>query len=481
MNDTSAETYGEPQTPAEPRQFSTAAHPAKRVILSFGAHLCIRQNFSSIPFAAPKFTWYAMSDRRYRVLAIAAHPVQYMAPIFRRMATQPELDLHVAYCSLRGAEAGHDPEFGATIRWDVPLLDGYSWSHIPNRGSGAESFFGLFNPGLWRLIRQGQFDAVLCFTGYVNATFWLSLLAAKISKTAFLFGTDTVTLTPLDSRMWKRRFKQVFWPHLFRLADQVIVPSSGTLDLMLSLGLSRDRVTLTPYVVDNDWWLSASPQVDRAATRAQWGATPEDPVILFCAKLQPWKRPWDLLQAFDKANLANAILVFAGDGPLRSQLEAQALALGIAPRVRFLGFVNQTQLPAIYTSADLMVLPSSYDAFGVVVNEALLCGCPVAASDRVGATRDLIAPIVPQFVFPCGDITALAAILENALADRARLQSIARAALAHMRTWSPQRNIAATIDAIRIAVARLGHPSAAAITPAVVTDSTPAASTKLHE
>jgi glycosyltransferase involved in cell wall biosynthesis len=396
-----------------------------------------------------------MPDPRYRVLAVATHPVQYMAPIFRRMATHPALDLQVAYCTLRGAEAGHDPEFGANIQWDIPLLDGYSWSHIPNRGSGAESFFGLFNPGLWKLIRSGNYDAILCFTGYLNATFWIAYFAHRQSRSAFLFGADTTTLTPLDGRMWKRGVKRVVWPLLFRLADQVIVPSSGTRDLMLSLGLPEDRVTLTPYSVDNDWWIRQSAQVDRVAVRAGWGASSGDAVILFCAKLQPWKRPLDLLRAFAKANLSNGVLVFAGEGPLRAELESEAAALGVAARVRFLGFVNQTQLPAVYTSADLLVLPSVYDAFGVVVNEAMLCGCPVMVSDRVGAGRDLVAPVAPQFIFPCGNIDALAAILKDALADRTRLQSIARASVAHIQTWSPERNIAATVDAIRIAVARL--------------------------
>jgi glycosyltransferase involved in cell wall biosynthesis len=396
-----------------------------------------------------------MPDPRYRVLAVATHPVQYMAPIFRRMATHPALDLQVAYCTLRGAEASHDPEFGANIQWDVPLLDGYSWSHIRNRGSGAESFFGLLNPGLWNLIHRGNFDAVLCFTGYRNATFWISRIAAKLSKTAFLFGTDTTTLTPLDGRMWKRGVKRVVWPMLFRLADQVIVPSSGTRDLMLSLGLPVDRVTLTPYSVDNGWWIRQSAQVDRIAIRAGWGASASDAVVLFCAKLQPWKRPLDLLRAFAKAKLSNGILVFAGEGPLRAELESEAAALGVAARMRFLGFVNQTQLPAVYTSADLLVLPSVYDAFGVVVNEAMLCGCPVVVSNRVGAGRDLVAPVAPQLIFPCGNIDALAAILKDALADRTQLQSIARASVAHIQTWSPERNIAATLEAIQIAVARL--------------------------
>src|ERR1700726_581004 len=104
-----------------------------------------------------------MPDRRFRVLAIAAHPVQYAAPIYRRMGARPDVDFQVAYCTLRGAEAAHDPEFGATVQWHVPLLDGYRWTYVPNRGSGAESFLGLRNPGLGKLIREGRFDAVLCY------------------------------------------------------------------------------------------------------------------------------------------------------------------------------------------------------------------------------------------------------------------------------------------------------------------------------
>ena len=422
-----------------------------------------------------------MPDHRYRILAVAAHPVQYMAPIFRRMAAHPGFDLHVAYCSLRGAEAGHDPEFGATVQWDVPLLEGYAWSHIPNRGSGDESFFGLRNPELSKLIREGNFDAVLCFVGYVRATFWIAWRAAKTSNAAFLFGTDTTTLAPRDGRVWKSTVKRILWPRLFRLADQVIVPSSGALDLMVSLGLSAERVTLTPYSVDNDWWMQQSAAVDRSAARASWGASASDAVILFCAKLQLWKRPGDLLRAFAKASPSNALLVIAGEGPLRSELESEAAALGIAARVRFLGFVNQSQLPAVYTSADLMVLPSEYEPFAVVVNEAMCCGCPVAASDHVGAARDLVAPVRKELVYPCGDVAALAALLKSALADRELLASLGRAAVAHIQTWSPERNIAATFEAIEIAVARKGRRAKPSLADSTSSHNAPAAPQKLHE
>jgi glycosyltransferase involved in cell wall biosynthesis len=397
-----------------------------------------------------------LPDRRYRVLAIATHPVQYQAPLFRRMAARGDIDFHVAYCTLRGAEAAHDPEFGVTVKWDIPLLDGYVWTHVPNKGSGAETFFGLRNSGLWKMIREGNFDAVLCYVGYVRASFWIGRLAAMLSRTAFLFGTDSTTLTPRDGRMWKRRVKRFFWPFLFRLADQVIAPSSGSLGLMRSLGIPADRITLIPYVVDNDWWLAESARVDRAAIRGSWGASPRDTVILFCAKLQPWKRPLDLLRAFAKANIPDALLIFAGEGSLRRQLETQSAYLGISARVRFLGLVNQSQLPAVYTSADMMVLPSEYEPFGVVVNEAMLCACPVAASDHVGAARDLIVHGRTGFVFPCGNVEALAEILRQASADPASLSKMERVARARMESWSPRENIQATLEAVARGVSHKG-------------------------
>lgn len=395
-----------------------------------------------------------MSERQFRTLVVASHPVQYTSPLFRRFAQHPQLDFQVAYCSLRGAQPALDPDFGATVQWDVPLLDGYRWIEVPNRGSGSESFFGLRNPGLRNLIRQGRFDAVLCFVGYVRASFWIALRAARSAESAFLFGTDTTTLAPRDQRSWKRSVKALVWPRLFGLADQVLAPSSGTRDLFLALGIPGDRISLTPYSVDNDWWIDRAAQADRSATRATWQIPETDPVVLFCAKLQPWKRPLDLLRAFAKADVANSYLVFAGDGPLRSDLESTASSLGVASRIRFLGFANQSQLPAIYKSADLMVLPSDYEPFGVVANEAMLCGCPVLASDHVGAARDLVAPVASDFIFPAGSVEVLASLLQQALADRGRLASLGLAFSHRMRSWTPDHTVRATVDAIHRAVDR---------------------------
>ena len=395
-----------------------------------------------------------MTERRYRVLAVASHPVQYMAPIYRRMASHPRLELQVAFCTLRGAEDGYDTEFGRNVKWDVPVLEGYSWVHVANKGPGDESFFGLNNPGLWSLIRDGRFDAVLAFTGYRRASFWIAWWRARLSGIAFLFGTDAASLDSRDSKSWKRSFKRLSWPLLYRLATHVIVPSTATRDLMISLGLPAERVTLTPYSVDNDWWFAQSAAVDRAAVRNSWRVPVDAMVVLFCAKLQPWKRPMDLLRAFAMARLEDSYLIFAGTGAQKEELESEAASMGVTDRVRFLGFVNQTQLPGVYASADLMVLPSEYEPFAVVVNEAYCCGCPVVVSDRVGAGPDLVAPVDPNLIYRCGDVSGLAALLKSLILDSDRRAALGEAVRARIREWSPEANVSAVVTALDKAVDR---------------------------
>jgi glycosyltransferase involved in cell wall biosynthesis len=395
-----------------------------------------------------------MTERKLRVLTISSHPIQYGAPLFRIMAAHPKLDFQVAYCSLRGAEAGFDPEFGANVQWDVPLLDGYKWTHIPNRGKGSENFLAWRNTGLWKFIRQGNFDAVISHVGYVRATFWIAYLAARSVGIPFIFGTDASSIEPRDESKWKLAAKKIIWPAVFSLAGQVLTASSAGRDMMISLGFPADRVSMTLDTVDNDWWLKQANAADRDEVRRTLKFSPHEKIILFCAKLQPWKRPMDLLQAFASAAIPDAKLVFAGDGAQRAELEREAATFNISDKVCFLGFLNQSQLPALYKSADLMVIPSRYEPFGLVVNEAMLCSCPVVASDRVGSVRDLITHGETGYVYPHDDVEALAKTIRQAVEDPTRLNALRTNALERMHSWSPQVSAEALVDAVESAINR---------------------------
>jgi glycosyltransferase involved in cell wall biosynthesis len=408
-----------------------------------------------------EFTTDLPSSGGSRVLLVSSHVIQYAAPVFRLMGQRSDLDILVAYCSLQGVEPGPDPEFNVQVKWDVPLLEGYPWKHIPNRSPCPRlgQFFGLINTGLWSLVRKGKFDAVVVY-GYAYLSFWIAILAAKSAGVPLILATDSVRLySPRQGWWWKRWLKQPIVRFIYRrVADIVLVPSTATRQFIQSLGVPDDRIAFSHYTVDNRYFEQGAAGVDRNAVRRSWGIPPDAFVILFCAKLAPWKRPQDLLAAFAAAQngggaaLPTPYLVFAGEGSLRSRLETEARALGVEDRVRFLGFVNQSKLSEVYCASDVLVLPSAHEPWGLVVNEAMACGLPVVVSDRVGARLDLVIHGETGEVYPVGDVQSLARTLRTLLSDCAQMKRMGAAARKRIETWSYRESLEGFVEAVEKAV-----------------------------
>src|SRR5215831_16450090 len=232
-----------------------------------------------------------MPDPRYRVLVLATHVVQYASPLYRALSSDPRLETLVAYCSLQGSEPGFDPEFGVQVQWDVPLLDGYKWVHVPNKSlwPGLGHFWGLCNPGLWKLVRQGNFDAVVIYTGYMCASFWLALFAAKSAGVPVLISTDSTTLQSREAKRWKEWLKPFVLRRVYSFVDVIMAASNGAKKLALQLGVLEKRLRVIHCGMSKEAWLASNGKFDRAAVRANWGVPEDAPVVLYCAKLQPWK------------------------------------------------------------------------------------------------------------------------------------------------------------------------------------------------
>lgn len=386
-------------------------------------------------------------------LLVSSQPIQNAASL-QQMARNTRLDVLTAYCSLPDAKLWRDAEHLNKAAFDLPMLEGYDWTYVPNRSPLPRlgKFYGLINPGIIGLVAKS--DCCIIY-GHAYVSFWLAIATAKLLGKPVLLGTDATSLqSHFGAANWKSSLKKKLFPFLYnRVANLVLVPSTASRQFICSLGVAADRVALTPYVVDNDAIAAIAETADRRAIRAEWQIPESATVAVFCAKFIERKRPHDALRAFAQAGLTNSYLVMIGDGPLRDELHREAERLKISDRVRFIGMVKYSRLPEIYAASDVLVFPSEHEPYGLPVNEAMICGIPAIASDRVGASLDLIEQGKTGFVYPCGDEAALADILRTVLSDSQLLKQMGEAARRRIATWSPRENAEATVRAVEKALA----------------------------
>lgn len=190
------------------------------------------------------------------------------------------------------------------------------------------------------------------------------------------------------------------------------------------------EIEVIPNFVNCDVYTPLSPE-ERVAGRARYAANGEK-ILLHLSNFRPVKRTADVVRTFSRvAREIPARLLMIGDGPDRSAAEWIAHRKGIQDRVHFLG--KQDNVSAILPLADLLLLPSELESFGLVALEAMACRVPTIAT-RVGGIPELIDDGTTGLLFPVGDVDAMAAAAVALLKDSDRYQTMADAARTAART-----------------------------------------------
>jgi glycosyltransferase involved in cell wall biosynthesis len=288
---------------------------------------------------------------RPHVGVISEIPTPYRLPLYERIAARDDLDLEVLFCAAEEPDRPWD--VGAALE-RVPhrVLSGWS----PTVRTRAETFVYEINPEVVSVLRAAAYDAIV-IGGYSVFAEQAAIAYAKVTRTPYLLHSESHHLKP---RPWAvRAAKQVALRRVVGGAAAGLAVGSLSARYLESYGLDRGRIRIVPNTIDVD--------------------------------------------AFALAAEAPQVVV-AGDGPLAEQVAA-------SPAVTPLGFQTTERLIELYALADRAVVPSRAETWGVIVNEALACGCPVVTTDAVGAAYDLIEDGVNGYVVPVGDVAALAEAL----------------------------------------------------------------------
>lgn len=385
----------------------------------------------------------------YRLSIVTSHPIQYQAPLFRALAARPEIDLTVYFCSDMGLKPYTDPGFGTRFSWDVPLLGGYRHDFLRNLSPAPArgGFWRALNPGALRPFLPHAADAVMVH-GWALATNWLTFAAGISTRVPLLLRGETTGLS--EPPGVRGAVKRALLGSLFGRISGFLAIGSLNRAFYESYQVPSDRIYLAPYSVDNDRFQGlAQDLLPRRAILRQEQRIPEDAtVFLFCGKLSQVKRPLDLLEAFaGMPSRQSCYLVYVGDGALRGEIESRATDMGLH-NVRVTGFQNQSELPKWYALGDVLVLPSDFEPWGLVVNEAMNFGLPAIVSDQVGAAPDLVLNDATGLVFPAGDMASLSRSLQI-LAESPRLRAaMSERARDCIRQWG----IRETVEGILLAL-----------------------------
>ncbi|MFN2975626.1 glycosyltransferase family 4 protein [Terriglobus aquaticus] len=361
------------------------------------------------------------SSRPIRLAYVVSHPIQYQAPLLRELAADPSIDLCVFFCSDFSIRAYRDSGFGAEVRWDVPLTEGYRSVVLPRwRETTSPRTFAPIARGFLRHFARGlngqRFDAVWVH-GYSTVNSLHAILAARTLGIPVLLRAEP-WLADRPRSAWRLALKRLFFTGLRSLISAVLPIGTRNAEYWSYYFGARFPAFLVPYAVDNDRFAAQIAQQYLAAPESL-DLEPGRPVILFASKLQERKHCDDLLEAYllltaDMPADQQPHLLIVGDGEQMPMLRARVAAVN-APLVRFAGFRNQTELPGIFALSTVFVLPSRHEPWGLIVNEAMACGLPVIVSDEVGCAVDLVQNGANGFIVPARDIAALAEALRSVL------------------------------------------------------------------
>jgi glycosyltransferase involved in cell wall biosynthesis len=317
---------------------------------------------------------------------------------------------------------------------------------------------------VWKLLTEPCDAFIKCINGRFALP--VTYFIARLRNKPFVLWTGVwMTLqTP---------FHRLVFPltrHIYRNADAIVTYGQHVKGYLVSQGVAEHKIFVAAHAVDNAQYSGVVAETQVVQLRHRLGISQGQRVVLYLGRLEPSKGLTYLLEAFQTLVSDDAVLLFAGDGTDRERLRGWATELGMGDRIRFSNYVPTDETPAYYALAYVLVLPSITtnnfkEPWGLVVNEAMNQGCPVIASDAVGAAAGgLVQDGINGIVVPERDSHTLRSALQRLFDQpdlRERMSDNSRMIVSQ---WDNERMVLGFRRALDFVAGRIESPANAAST-----------------
>ena len=356
-----------------------------------------------------------------RVAIVTSVIAPYRIPVFNALAKFKEIDLTVYFLSpnRKGRE------------WLV------YWDEIEFNYRILKDYRESTNIGLmdsFRLLQDLQiksYDAIV-WGGYTFPAVWLALfLPRSLVGINILWSVSNAADKP---RSW---IYEGIKKQLVKRFDRWLAGGNAALQYMIELGAKRTEIYIAPNAVDNEFFTRNCKDVRENAALIKKREKYPPKLILFVGQITKRKGVIDLIKAYEQIASPKVGLVIVGDGPEIENYKDYCMKQDLR-NVYFEGFQQREKLPYYYGLADIFVMPSLSEPWGLVLNEALSCSLPAIASSIAGASHDLIIQGINGYTCPPGDHDGLARLLAKCLSRDANLEAMGKASRGIIEHITPE-------------------------------------------
>lgn len=286
--------------------------------------------------------------------------------------------------------------------------------------------------------------------GYNESKLLISYFIMKFLRINFAMWTDVPRLN-IKRPLIKKIVRSCFLKWLFQNARAIFTMGQPGIEAFKHLGCPEDKIRNLPCTVDLDapWRLSIEDREKGAVLRGQF-APQGGPILLCAGRLSPEKGFEVAIRAFaeylTEDSKRQAVLLLAGDGPQKKELEEVSNNFGLTGKVHFLGWMQPEDMKALYYIADALLHPARWEPFGVVILEAMVWGLPVLASNQTMAAVDRINSGENGFIHRVGEVEELAGQMRYVLDNRQKLSDMGKKARLKAEEWPVSRCVQTIID-----------------------------------
>jgi glycosyltransferase involved in cell wall biosynthesis len=327
------------------------------------------------------------------------------------------------------------------------MYDGYEWQVLDNdkKDPGVDSFFASRIRNMTEVLRSDRPD-VLILTG------WQGLPLLQALWSGVHLGIPRVVRGESSSLKSRKIAVKVVHQLLLSQYNAFLVIGEVNHEFYTGYGIPDSKLFSCPYFVENKRLCdqARSQRAERKDLRTKWNISQDSVCYLYVGKLTRKKRVLDQLTALKLALSQNPRLhlLIVGAGELMG-CARQFAAENNLP-VSFVGFLNQTEITSAYVAADCLILSSDHDeTWGLVVNEAMVCGLPAIVSDRVGCGPDLVKNGETGDTFAFGAVDALSRSMLAMAQDRDRMIAMGERAKSRvLRHYTVENAVEGTIQAV---------------------------------